>query len=265
MQSPRRPRLRVALGALRVPLRLGIMALLTAVGYLAIVLPRPVLPRRRADAWANRVFRTWARAVARILGVRMEVEGPAPRAPFLLVSNHLGYVDVLLLGAAAGGAFVAKKELASWPVVGSLCRVVGTVFIDRGTRRDLVRVARLVGDAVGQGRGVILFPEGTTGDGSALLPFKPSLLEVAVREGLEVHCVALDYRSPDGWPAASSAVCWHSGAPFLPHALRLLALPGFRARVRFSPRPLSGDDRKRLARRLRDVMERQLAALDAGA
>ena len=70
--------------------------------------------------------------------------GTPPRAPFLLVSNHLSYVDILLLGGAASGSFVAMQEIASWPLVGHLCRTVGTVFIDRSAKLDLVRVAREV-------------------------------------------------------------------------------------------------------------------------
>lgn len=263
MQASRRLLLRKLRGALRASLRLAAMLAVTAVLYPAIVLVRPFLSRRRGDAWANRVFRRWAAVLAWLLGMRLEVRGEAPRPPFLLVCNHLSYVDVLLLGAAAGGVFVAKREIASWPLVGSLCRAANTVFIDRGAKRDLVRVARLIDGALEAGRGVVLFPEGTTGDGAALLPFRSSLLEVAVREGLQVHCAGIAYRVPDGGPAARRAVCWHGGVPFLPHALRLLALPGFEARVRFSPRTLEGDDRKRLARRLRDETARQLAALDA--
>lgn len=246
----------------RAALRIPALAAVTLGGYLAIVLGRPFLPRGRRDRWGNRVYQVWARLLAWILGCRMEIRGPVPEAPFLLVANHLGYMDILLLGNAAGGTFVAKRELASWPVVGALCRSVGTVFIDREAKRDLMRVARLVEDALDAGKGIVVFPEGTTSDGgldgTKLLPFRPSLLQVAATGGHPVHYATLRYDTAPGVPPARQSVSWTGGDPFLPHVLRLLTLPGFRATVTFGPEALTGRDRKDLALRLREAMAEQL-------
>lgn len=250
------------LAALRVAARLGAAALVTLAGWLAIFGGRLALlgRRRRADAWAHRVASWWGRRVGAIFGSRTEVAGAPPPAPFLLVANHLSWIDVPLLLGAAGGTFVAKREIASWPVVGHLCRLIGVVFIDRASRRDVRRVADRVAAGLAAGKGVVVFPEGTTGDGRELLPFRSSLLEVAAARRLPVHWATLAYATDGDLPAASEVVCWTGGAPLLPHALRLLAMPGFRTRVAFGAEPLADGDRKRLTERLRDAMAADLEA-----
>jgi len=246
---------------LRVPLRAAGLAAATLPWYLALVAGRLALagrPRRRL-AWGQRVFRGWARTMGRVLGMRIEVAGTPPTAPFLLVANHLSYVDVLLLGAAAGGAFVAKREIAGWPVLGHLCRLVGTVFVDREAKRDLVRASSAMEAALAAGIGVVLFPEGGISGSEELQPFRPPLLQGAVATGRPVHWAVVAYDTPEGAPPAAEAVVW--SGPLLPHVLRLLALPAFRARVRFGDEPVHEPDRKRLAARLHREMATALSRL----
>lgn len=264
MNSPPPPsRSRLVLGLLAVPrivLRLVAAVWVTVGCYAGLLVGRWFRSgEARRAAWGNRVFGVWCRGLARVLGQHLEVVGQPPTAPFLLVSNHLSYVDILLLGGAAGGTFVAKREIASWPVLGHLSRAVGTVFIDREAKRDLVRVARAVEEALEAGKGVVVFPEGTTSDGHGLLPFKTSLLEVAAASGRPVPWAVIRYATGRGVPPASRAVCWTGGQSLVPHLLRLLALPGFTARLVFGDQPVRGEDRKQLARRLRDAMSAQLA------
>jgi len=255
-----------ALAPVRVVLRLLAAVWLTLVCYLALVVGR--WARRtgpRKDAWGLRVGSFWCRWLGRVYGWRLEVVGQPPEAPFLLVANHLSYVDILLLGGAAGGNFVAKREIATWPVMGHLARAVGTVFIDREAKRDLVRVSRAMEEALAAGKGMVIFPEGTTSDGAGLLPFKTSLLEVAAAQGRPVPWAVIDYTTGPGLPPASKAVCWTGNVVLMPHVLRLLALPRFNARLTFGAEPVRGEDRKQLARRLRDAMSAQLAGRDGEA
>ncbi len=229
----------------------------TAVCYPAALVGSALLrpwPLRRS-AWQAGVFRLWCRLLLRIFGARFTVQGPPPRRPYLLVSNHLSWVDILVLGAVAGASFIARADIDRWPVVGALCRAVDTIFIDRASKRDLLRVAAVVEARLAAGAGVVFFAEGTTGPGAALLPFKPSLLEVAAASGAAVHYATLAYRTPAGEPPAAQAVCWWGDAPFTPHAVRLLALPGFEARLTFGAEPIRDGDRKQLAARLRAAME----------
>src|SRR5919205_3259026 len=120
----------------------------------------------RSRAWRGRVFRAWARAVARVVGMRVGVCGVAPRGPFLLVSNHLSYVDVVALASRLECVFVAKSEVARWPVVGRLCRSVNTIFVNRRNRRSLPRVLDAVNQSLREGSGVVLFAEGTSTSGA---------------------------------------------------------------------------------------------------
>jgi 1-acyl-sn-glycerol-3-phosphate acyltransferase len=245
---------------LRVPLRAAGLVAGTLLWYPPLVIGHLVLARlpRRRRAWSQAVFRRWCCLLLRVLGVRVEVAGTPPAPPFLLVANHLSSVDILLLGAVSGGAFVAKREIAGWPVVGHLCRLVGTVFVDREAKRDLVRASGEMEGALAAGSGVVLFPEGGIVDGDELQPFRPGLLAGAVATGRAVHWAALSYATPAGLPAAAESVVWVG--PLMPHVRRLLALPAIRARVVFGDSPVAEPDRKRLA----TLLHREIAAALAG-
>ena len=143
----------------------------------------------------NAIFRVWARICLRIVGGRVRVEGKPPRAPFLLVCNHLGYVDILVLAACTDAWFVAKMEMCSWPLVGMLCPSVGTIFIDRQLGRDVLRVNRLIENVLADGYGVVIFPEGTSTQGFDVRRFRTSLLDHPARSGMPVHVAALTYRT----------------------------------------------------------------------
>lgn len=211
-------------------------------------------PRRRA-AWQERRRRLWGAHLVRLLNVRWRVDGVPPEPPFLLVANHLSYIDIPVLMKAAGGVFVAKADLSGWPLLGPVVAGSGTLLIDRGTKRDLLRVGELIERHLAAGGGVVVFLEGTTGAGDALLPFKPSLLEVAARSGRPVHYATLTYATPEGSPPPVESVCWWGDAEFMPHVRELVRLPWFAATVSFGAEPVTGADRKQLAARLRTAME----------
>jgi 1-acyl-sn-glycerol-3-phosphate acyltransferase len=233
------------------------VALVTTCLYLLLEAGNLVLwpwPARR-EAFRSWILRTWGRGLCRALGVKVKRRGTPPREPFLLVANHLTYLDILVLGGEAGGAFVTKSEIRGWPIAGRLCRASGMIFVDRGSKRDLVRVARQIEQALALGRGVILFPEGTTSRGSSLLPFRPSLLEVAVRNGHPVHHAVVSYHTSPSAPPPEEVVCWWGGISLVPHLRRLLRLPWIGALVTFGGQPVEEADRKLLAERLRAAME----------
>ena len=243
---------------LRRYLRITSLALITGFFFailwtvFALLLPAPRL-RRPAR---NTIFRTWARVCLRVIGACVRVEGPAPRAPFLLVCNHLGYVDIPVLASCADAWFVAKMEMRSWPIVGILCRSVGTIFLDRKTGRDVLRVNRLIEDVLRRGYGVVIFPEGTSTQGFEVRRFRTSLLDHPARRGMPVHAAALTYRTAPGEPPPNLSVCWWGDAPLFAHAQRLFELPRFEVVVRFSPHAVTAGDRKELAARLHSEVER---------
>ena len=200
--------------------------------------------------WRGRLFRTWAKTMVWLFGLRLRVTGVPPKGPCLLVANHLSYVDVIVLAAQFDCLFVAKSEIATWPLFGFLSRWMNTIFIDRQRKRDLLRVNALLTEALAAGQTVVIFPEGTTTGGAAVLPFKSGLLEPAVRTGRGVAYASLSYRTDVTEAPASEAVCWWGEMEFVPHLLKLFALPSFTGALVFGAAPLRANDRKVLAKQL---------------
>ena len=245
------------IGYIRAAARLAAIAAITAalwtvwlVGTIALAASRD---RRRR--WRYACMRAWARGTARAAGVEVAVEGPAPRPPFLLVANHLSYVDIIVLSSIVDGCYVSRGDVEHWPVVGLLCRSMRVIFVDRSRRADVQRVNRLMEERLGEGEGVIFFPEGTSTAGDRIGPFKPSLFDCAVRSHVAVHYAALGYATGPADPPAYLSVCWWGDMPFAGHFLALLRLPRVRATVRFGAEPIAGDDRKQLAETLRTAID----------
>jgi 1-acyl-sn-glycerol-3-phosphate acyltransferase len=144
--------------------------------------------------------------------------------------------------------FVAKREVKSWPVMGLLAQLGGTLFIDRQRRTHVGEVNDEIQAALADNALVIVFPEGTSSDGSTVLPFRSSLLEPATRSEHPLTIARLHYTRADGAPDA--AVCYWGDATFLPHLLNLLSQPKVRATVQFAPVNNNRTDRKELAQQL---------------
>ncbi len=231
------------------------LSAVTLVAFLALMagqlflLPLPGNSSRRAR-WRQRVARRWSSAVCRALAVRVEVEGEPPRTAGFLVANHLGYLDIVVLGSVLDTVFVSRADLADWPVIGFLATRAGTIYLERERKRALLSVNQRIQAALAAGGGVVVFPEGTSSGGQRVLPFRPSLLAPAADLGLPVCYAALSYATHAGDPAASKAVCWWGEMPFGPHVLGLLGLRGVRARVAFGAQTVKSSDRKELARKL---------------
>jgi len=208
--------------------------------------------------WQGRIFHWWSAALMPVLGVRVDWRGPAPPAPFLLVSNHVSYLDIMVLGSRLPATFIAKAEVARWPVVGHLCKMVDTIFVDRARKGDLPRVLEQARRELDRGRGIVFFPEGTTSSGEGLLPFRASLLDLPASLGQPVWAAAIRYATLDGDPPARDVVCWWGEAPFTPHLWKLLGLHGIRATVRVASEPIAGTDRKELAALLQQAVAERL-------
>lgn len=228
----------------------GVVATLGLLAALEFALHRRIAPASFMS-WRRTIYRRWARAVCFVMGVRVEHSGDVPEAPFLLVSNHLSYLDIAVLASLRPGRFVAKAEIRHWPIVGWLCLGADTIFVDRSSRRDVVRVERDMVRALEEGDGVILFPEGTSGRGDVVMPFKPSLLAWPARTGQPVHVAAVRYATPGHEAAPDMSVAWWGAMSFGPHLIRMLQLSRIDAHVTFSTTPVTGADRKQLTETLR--------------
>jgi len=204
----------------------------------------------RARAWRVQLMRSWGRAMTRATRMRVVVVGEAPREPCVLVTNHVGYADIVTLASVLDGpAFVSQHEIRGWPLVGGMAARMGTIFIDRANKRDLPTVNAAIGRALQDGHVVVLFPEGMNSNGRLVRPFRPALLESAAR--LDVPCAwaTMHYQVLPGDPPASRSVCWFE-EPILRQVRRFLALERVEARVTFGSDRVRDTDRKRLAAEL---------------
>jgi 1-acyl-sn-glycerol-3-phosphate acyltransferase len=208
-------------------------------------------------AWRRRMFRLWGRWTCAALGVRREVVGTPPRAGSFVVCNHLSYLDIPLLASVLGPVFVSKSEIAAWPLFGFLSRSMGTIYVERGRKRQLPDAVREIARALAAGDSVVLFPEGTSTKGERVLEFRPSLLAPAAEGGIDVIGASISYRTPPGDPPASESVCWWGGMEFVPHVAAFLHTSAVHARVAFAGEPVSDRDRKALAEKLWRVVSGQ--------
>jgi 1-acyl-sn-glycerol-3-phosphate acyltransferase len=201
--------------------------------------------------WRQLAFGWFTGSFVWISGMKIKVVGTPPKPPFFLVCNHLSYADVAALAVTAKGVFVAKKEVSGWFVAGRVTRDYGTIYIDRGNRRDIPRAGNLIVERLDAGEGVIVFPEGTATKGEEILPFNSSFLQFAAERDLPVSYAALSYRTPDGGPPACDYVCWWEDISFVGHMWRLFTLPEYTAVITFGEEPITSHDRKALAAELR--------------
>lgn len=252
-------------GRIRAGLRLGGLLVWTLVGFLGWgtggILTLPI-PRARLR-WRQLSVRHWALGMSRLLGMRRSILGKPPQAPFLLVTNHLSYLDIILLASWVEGVFVAKRDMRSWPVLGPLAHLTGTIWVKREVRRDAVRVLDQIDEAIARGDGVILFPEGTTSSGSALLPMRPALLDWAAREQYPVHYAAITYRSAPGALPAELGLCWWGGMTFGSHLMGVLRTRSFDAVVDFAAEPITAPTRGALAERLQQAIAERFVPVGA--
>jgi len=240
--------------ALRAAMRIPLIVIWSGLSYLVWLAGR-TLTTGSADQqlrWRHRFLRGWSRGVARLFGMRIAIKGQPPTAPFFLVSNHLSYMDIILLYTCLDCVFIAKQDMRRWPAIGFLAHAMSTIWVNRESRRDAVRVLHEIDRAVGSGDGVVLFPEGTTSAGDGLLPWKAALLDWAARREYPVHCAVIHYRTGSDYPPAHLAVSWWGDMPFGPHAIALARLSGFDAEVAFLPSPVRAVERTALAELARE-------------
>lgn len=195
---------------------------------------------------------------ARAVGVRVRIAGLPHDGDLFLLANHVSWIDILAMGGATGAAFVAHDGIARWPVVGWLAAQNNTLFVARERRGALSSQIDALRNAMLGHQPVALFPEGTTSDGSGLLPFKPSLLAVLLPppRAVLIQPVHIDYG------AATSAIAWHGDEPAGTNAWRILGRKGrLDVTLRFLEPfdPADCADRKVIAATARDAIAASIA------
>jgi lyso-ornithine lipid O-acyltransferase len=240
---------------------------------LAVLLPFHLVAVRMGSGM--KVAQLWQRFVCFLIGIRITVTGrPADERPLLLLSNHNSWIDIPVLASVTPLSFIAKQEVAGWPVVGFLARAQRTVFVDRDRRHATGAQADAVAGRLSKGDIMVLFAEGTSSDGNKVLPFRSALVgaaQRAIEDGgvATVQPVAIAYSKMLGIPLGRQhrpLVAWYGGADLLPHLKRVLSEGGIDVNVVFGPahRLAAEDDRKVVTQKAGEIVRRLVAGLNAG-
>ncbi|GAA0533952.1 1-acyl-sn-glycerol-3-phosphate acyltransferase [Saccharopolyspora subtropica] len=238
---------RAEVGAARLVLRLALVVALLLAGC-ALVLVLPVL---RAG-WRQRALPGWFRMLLRALGVRVVIEGRMPGDGALVVSNHVSWLDVVVLQALCPMRLLAKVEVRSWPLLGALAGRVGTVYIDRDRLTALPGAVRRIAAQLRAGAVIGAFPEGTTWCGRASGPFRPAVFQAALDAGARILPVALRFCTEDGEPTTAAAFL--GDVTLVGSLLAVARMRGLRVEVVVLPQ-LVGGDRRELARTAQRAIE----------
>lgn len=230
--------------------------LLRAVGHVlrGLWVIRTEFGRLTPDACALLV-REWSRQMLGILGVQLVVRGTPPEhGPLLLVANHISWLDILVMNAAHPARFVSKSDVKHWPVLGALITGAGTLYIERESRRDAMRVVHQMAAALQSHDTVAVFPEGTTGDGRELLPFHANLIQAAISAHAPVMPVALDFVDAASGQR-SDAPLFIGDTTLLQSLWSTLRAIGVQAVVHYGPaQTADGRDRRAWAQDLRSAI-----------
>ena len=160
------------------------------VGLWTIYRRFPALEQDARDA----AVQAWAHTMLACLGVKLQVQGEVPqRGPVLLAANHISWLDILVMHAARHCRFISKADIQHWPLIGTLATAGGTLYITRESRRDALRVVHHMAECLRADEVLAVFPEGTTGDGSTVLPFHANLFQAAISADAPVVPVGLRF------------------------------------------------------------------------
>ena len=245
--------------------------------FLAITLvcmPWQALLLRVDPAAARRFPNRYHRLVAKLFGLKLTVIGaPVTGEGVLLLANHTSWLDIILFSAVTPLSFVAKAEIARWPLFGTLARLQRTVFVARERRSQTGVVANEIGARLVAGDCLLLFPEGTSYDGNRVLPFKSALLgaaDITHTDGrhVTVQPVSAAYTGCHGMPMGREMrpfFAWFGDMEMVPHLWEALLAGPLDVEVRFHE-PLSLDrmDRKTLAAKAQEIVQTGQAEALAG-
>lgn len=198
----------------------------------------------------------WLRGVGKIINLRVKTHGYIREAPAgLLVSNHLGYIDIISHGMFFPLRFTPKADTASWLVIGKIIASSSPIWVHRDSKSASRKALRDFVKTMRRGIYLVVYPEGTSTDGkNGLLPFKSTPFEAVIAGNLPVLPILTHYRDAPG----ASTVCWYGDMKLFPHIWEVLGLPSIEAELHFLP-PIfpEGRSRKDLANHVHDVMDRE--------
>lgn len=207
--------------------RLALLAISAPVSWLICVLFFPILPLRY---WAY-IVRSWAYVTLWINGVKLEITGQRPSylpANTMVIANHMTWLDIVILYCICFINFIGKIEMRKWPLLRTMIKAGGTIFINRNNKRDILKVNPYISQELIRGKCVGLFPEGAINDGRSLLPFKSSLFEATILAKTTIIPVVLQYYRKDGEVAYEAS---YANCNLIENISRILRLNGLKAKA----------------------------------
>ena len=223
----------------------------------AVLICALIFPFIDAAARMGHVER-WCRRTLTVLGIEVRCAGTPNQGATLFIANHVSWIDILVMMSVRPMRFVSKSDVRGWPVIGWLVACGGTLFIERRSRRDALRVVHLVADALQAGDPIAMFPEGTTSDGHGVLPFHANLLQAAVATAVPVQAIAL--RFSDAREPVSAAAAYIGDMTLMQSLWAVVSASDLTAHVAVLPElSPQGFERRALAERLRADISEQLA------
>lgn len=216
-----------------------------------------------SQAKQHRILKAWSRQLLAIFNIGIQIEGKQPSRPeagCLIVANHVSWLDIFVLNAIYPSRFVAKAEVRDWPVIGWLCRRVGTVFIERGLRQNTTLINMRISYILGRSACVTVFPEGTTSDGKQVGHFHSALIQSAINARVKVYPIALRYQNDAGELSPSAA--FTGEATLLKSIWTILRSPHLNALVAQTPTLLpTVENRRELARAAQNAIAQALQCI----
>lgn len=199
-------------------------------------------PHRRA-LWQQR----FATRLLKVLRLSVDAHG-LPEEGSFIAANHQSYMDILVMASLTPQVFLSRKDVGDWPFIGRFVRMAGTLFIDRSRRSEVSHQEVGFSRAIEHKVGMTVYLEGTSTNGTEILPFKSSLLQPVVKNQWKVTPAYIRYECEGGDPACD--VCWWGDMTFGSHLLKMMTLKSIRATIVFGPARNPGNDRKALAKEL---------------
>lgn len=196
----------------------------------------------------------WLATMARAIGVDVTVDGNLPEKGSFIAPNHITYADIAVLPIAAPMWFVSKADVLKWPFFNWLFRFSRNLTVDRNDRRCLAATNQSIAQRIQDGYNVCVFLESTTSGGTAVLPFRPPLLQPALDGGVDIVPVCISWRADDPAIDLDEDVAYWRDHPMGPHVIRFLGFKGIHCHIRFGEPIKAEGDRKELAERVRDAV-----------
>ena len=211
-------------------------------------------PANKAKTKRNTLKTHWLRRFSAIVNLCITKQGEPPEQGALLVSNHVSWLDIIVIGQYLPAYFVAKSDILSWPIIGYLSKQGGTIFIRRGDKKHIKATTEKMVWVLKQNSNIIAFPEGTTTSGDEVLSFHASLFQPALLTRSAIQPVALQYQGE-----AKQQAPFIGDDDFIPHLIKMLSLDKIEVHVSFLPVIKSlGKDRNSVGVEAREIISEKI-------